>query len=151
MVIRPARAADFEALLAEPLPWRVRAFAGECDGELLGVGGLAFPPDGAVAAFLILARDQDGKASARRYPVALHKAGLSVLAEAKRLRIRRVVVLAEQHNAAAEPWLKRLGFQPLNSGGETVWVWSGDDNTQEDKEHDAIHTSQSSRAGAAGL
>lgn len=151
VVIRPACAADFVRLLAEPLPCRVRAFAGERDGELLGVGGLAFQPGGAVAAFLILAKDESGAAPARRAKVALHKAGLRVLAEARRLRIRRVVALAEQGNEAAEPWLRRLGFRPLAADGQTIWVWSNEDNSRKDAGQYAIHASQSSHAGAAGL
>jgi hypothetical protein len=134
ITIRAACAADFTQLLAEPLPYRVRAFAGERGGELLGVGGLAFQPDGAVAAFLILTKDESGHAPARRYKVALHKAGLRVLAEARRLRIRRVVALAEQHNEAAEPWLTRLGFQPLVRGGETAWVWTNEDEEERGNE-----------------
>ena len=124
ITLRRARAADFHKLLAEPLPHRVRAFAGECDGELLGVGGFAFRPDGTVAVFLILAKDDSGEAPARRYKIALHKAGLRVLEEARRLRIRRLVALAEKNNPAAAPWLKRLGFHSLDCGDETVFVWT---------------------------
>lgn len=116
--LRPATRADFDAMLAEPLPFRVRAFAAERDGELLGIGGIAFAPDGTVAAFVQL------KPGANRYKIALHKAGLRTIAEIKRLGIRRVVAIAEKGNAAAEPWLARLGFRPIETGGEVVWIWT---------------------------
>lgn len=118
ITLRPATRADFDAMLAEPLPFRVRAFAAERDNELLGIGGIAFAPNGTVAAFVQM------KPGANRYKIALHKAGLRTIAEIKRLGIRRVVATAEKGNAAAEPWLARLGFQPIETSGEIVWIWT---------------------------
>ncbi len=118
VILRPATRADFDAMLAEPLPYRVRAFAAERDGELLGIGGIAFQPNGTVAAFAQM------KPSANRYKIALHKAGLRTIAEIKRLGIRRVVASAEKGNPAAEPWLARLGFRPMELGDEIVWIWT---------------------------
>ena len=57
----------------------------------------------------------------RARPVALHRAGLRMMAEARRLRIRRLVALAEPGIAAAERWLRRFGFEPEEIAGETVW------------------------------
>lgn len=118
VVLRPATRADFAALLAEPLPWRLRAIAGEINGELLAVGGLAFPPDHAVTAFL-----QAG-ANARRYPVSLHRAALMILAEARRRRIPRVVAVADSGIEPAARWLARLGFERAHLDGHEVWTWS---------------------------
>lgn len=118
VVLRPATRADFDAMLAEPLPYRVRALAAERDGDLLGVGGIAFQPNGVVAAFVQM------RPGAHRYKVALHKAGLRMMDDVKRLGIRRVVATAEKGNAAAAPWLVRLGFRPEAVNGETVWVWT---------------------------
>ncbi len=117
VIIRPATRADFEGMLAEPLPYRVRAIAGEIDGELLGVGGLAFPADGTITAFL-QATDK-----ARQYPVSLHRAALMILSEARRLQIPRVVASAEDGIAPAKRWLARLGFLPEHFDGQEVWIW----------------------------
>lgn len=117
VVLRPATRADFDALLDEPLPWRVRATAAEVDGVLIGVGGLAFLPDGTVGAF-VHASD-----AAKKYPVTLHKAGLRTMAEARKLGIRRVVALADEKIDRAIPWLERLGFRKMIHEGGGVWVW----------------------------
>lgn len=121
--VRPATRADFDALIDEPLPCRVRATAAERDGKLVAVGGLAFQPDDTVAAFLILA---PGVRGAPGFRLALHKAGLRMMAEARRLGIRRVVATAEPNNPAAEPWLARLGFERAGPGSDSAWVWRND-------------------------
>lgn len=115
--LRPATSSDIAVLVAEPLPYRVRAFAAERDGELLGLGGLAFLPTGTVAAFVLLAE------GARRYKIALHKAGLRTMQEARRLGIRRVVAMAEPGVEPAPRWLERLGFHPMTIDGEQVYAW----------------------------
>lgn len=117
--MRPATRSDFDAVIAESLPYRVRAFAAERDGEVLGVGGLAFMPDGTVAAFVHAAP------GAHRFKVAFHKAGLMAMAEARRLGLRRVVATAETQHPRATQWLARLGFEPEDVDGLTVWVWKG--------------------------
>jgi len=117
VILRPATRADFEAMLAEPLPYRVRAIAGAVDGEILGVGGIAFPPDSSAVAFL-----QSG-ARARDYPVALHRAARLILAEARRLRIPRLVATTEQGIESAQRWLARLGFERTHIDGHEVWTW----------------------------
>lgn len=116
--IRYATRADFDELFEVPLPHRVRALAVQAGDELLGVGGLVFQPDGTTAAFVVMKPD-----AAKRYPVALHRAGIRMMGEARRLGIKRVVALAEEFNPAAEPWLERLGFKPVQVDGETAWVW----------------------------
>jgi hypothetical protein len=40
-------------MINEPLPWRVRAWAVERDGELLGIGGFAYQPHDTIAAFVM--------------------------------------------------------------------------------------------------
>lgn len=115
--IRPATRADIDQLIDEPLPWRVRAFAVEDNGKLLGVGGFAYQPNDTIAAFVLKAP------GAERYKVALHRAGLATMQEAKRLGFRRVVALAEKTNPAAERWLARLGFKQVMVDNEQAWVW----------------------------
>ena len=117
ITLRPATRADLDAMLAEPLPYRVRAIAGEIDGEILGVGGLAFPPNSSAIAFL------QARARARAYPVSLHRAALMILAEARRLRLPRLVATAEEGVEPARRWLVRLGFEPTHIDGHEVWTW----------------------------
>ena len=116
--IRPAVKADFDQLVAEPLPYRVRAFVVEDEaGVLLGIGGFAHQPDDVIAAFVLKAP------GAEKYRIALHRAGLMAMAEAKAAGYRRVVALAEKTNPAAERWLARLGFKQVMVDGEHAWVW----------------------------
>lgn len=117
-VIRPITQADIDEMVAEPLPHRIRAWAVEIDDVLQGIGGLVFMPNDMVAAFVMM------KPGAARYKIALHKAGLLAMREAKRLGIPRVVALAQAQNPAAEPWLERLGFRPVSVDGEVAWVWT---------------------------
>ena len=120
VILRPSTRADFDELVDGPLPWRVRATTAEIDGKLLGVGGLAFipgMPPGTAAAFVHATED------AKKYKVAMHRAGIKTLAEAKRLGIRRLVATAEHNNERAIPWLERLGFKKMNTEGEGVWLW----------------------------
>lgn len=116
-LIRPATRADIDAMINEPLPWRVRAWAVEDDGKLLGIGGFAYQPNDTIAAFVLK------KPGAEKYAVSLHRAGLMAMREAKRLGYRRIVALAEQTNEAAERWLERLGFKQVMVDKETAWVW----------------------------
>lgn len=115
--LRYATEADFAGLVDLPLPYRVRAFAAEMNGEVLGVGGLAFFPGGGIAAF-VHAKDE-----ARRYKIAAHKAGLRAMAEAKALGLKRVVAMAQDDIEASARWLLRLGFKPEQAGGMKVYVW----------------------------
>jgi RimJ/RimL family protein N-acetyltransferase len=123
VLVRPATRADFDILIDEPLPYRVRATAAERGGKLVAVGGLAFQPDDTVAAFLILA---PGERGAKGFKLALHKAGLRMMADARRLGIRRVVATAEHNNPQAEPWLARLGFERAAEGANAAWIWRSD-------------------------
>lgn len=116
-VIRPATKADIDQLIDEPLPWRVRAYAVEDGGKLLGVGGFAYQPNDTIAAFVLKAP------GAERYKVALHRAGLMAMREARNLGYRRIVALAEKTNPAAERWLARLGFKQVMVDKERAWVW----------------------------
>jgi RimJ/RimL family protein N-acetyltransferase len=117
-IIRPATRADIDALISEELPYRVRAWAVEDDGKLLGVGGFAFQPQDTIAAFVLKSP------GAENYPLALHRAGLMAMREAARLGYRKIVALAQEHNEAAERWLERLGFKPVTVDNVTAWVWT---------------------------
>lgn len=116
--LRPAKPGDFEAVCGRPLPFRVKAWTGEEDGQPIGMGGIGFQPDGTHVAFLCV------KPGARRYKVTLHKAALLTLSEARKLGIKRLVALADPEIEQAEPWLLRLGFKPVELAGERVFVWN---------------------------
>lgn len=118
--LRPTIPSDLDKFMNEmKLPWRIRATTGLIGDEVVAVGGIAYPPEGAHLAFLMC----DDKA--RGYPIALHKAALAVLNDAKQLGIKRLVTLADmQVSPAAERWLASLGFEPTMTQEEkTVWVW----------------------------
>ena len=115
--LKPATSADIIAMYGFELPLRVRASAAWAGDELLGGGGLTFMADGTGAAFMMMTPH------AFCFPVAMWKAAKHTLAEARRLRINRIVALAQHNNPAAVPFLERLGFQPIViNGGETAWV-----------------------------
>ena len=114
--IRPSIPSDFDRFTDKPLPYRVRSITGLIDGEVVAVGGIATIPTGGYAVFLMA----DDKA--RKKPIALHKAGLRILDEARRLGIRRLVTNKDSHIEAAERWLIRLGFRPIDEEKE-MWEW----------------------------
>lgn len=116
-IIRPATRADIDQLISEPLPYRIRAYAVEDNGKLLGVGGFAYQPHDTIAAFVLKAPGSE------KYKLALHRAGLMAMREARELGFRRIVALAEKTNPAAERWLARLGFKQVMIEGAKAWVW----------------------------
>ena len=126
VTFRPATEADFIAMFGEPPQQRVRALAAEIDGRLTGLGGIALVTPGetqnshhACEFWVGFMRATD---ELRARPVALHRAGLRMMDEARRLGIRRLVALAEPGIEPAERWLRRFGFKPEDIAGETVWV-----------------------------
>lgn len=109
-------------MFGRPPQHRVRALAAEIDGRLVGLGGFALVTPGETHAcgfWVCFMRASD---ELRARPVALHRAGLRMIQEARRLRIRRLVALAEPGIEAAERWLRRFGFVAAEINGETVWV-----------------------------
>lgn len=115
--LRPTTQADVDEFLKRPSPYRIRAFTGWVDGEIKGIGGLAYLPDGTALAFLELAE------GARRYAVTLHKAALRTIEEAKARGVRKIVAQADTSYSTAERWLTRLGFEPVEIDGQKVYLW----------------------------
>ena len=121
--LRPATSADVRHF-AGSIPLRCElALAGEDEtGALIGVGGVAVLPDGRRMAFTELTEE------ARRHPVALHKAALRVLHEARAAGVRELVATTDiGRTPAGERWLKRLGFERAEAAGGTCWTWKNDD------------------------
>jgi hypothetical protein len=120
-VLAHATLADFAELAArsphtpaQP-PVRVMAIAGKVDGRVIAIGGIAFMPNGQRVAFTDITDE------ARKYPVTMHKAGLIMLALAKKHGIQRLVARGESHEAS-ERWLLRLGFCKQIVGEATNYV-----------------------------
>jgi len=114
--LRPTVAADLAAVTDQPLPARIQGITAEIDGRVLGIGGFSFR-DGVIVAFVAM-NDE-----ARKYPAAIHRAGLMAMAVARRNRLPIVVAEAEPGNPAAERWLMRLGFRRTVLMGREAFVW----------------------------
>jgi len=114
--IVPASADDVQSIVGKP-DWRVRGLAAKLNGEVLGVGGVTYLNDGTVGAFVAM------KPEARKYPVAIHRAGLKMVEMFKSLGLHRVVALADENIEPAERWLMKLGFEPVEVNGAKAFVW----------------------------
>ena len=120
--LRPTVPADLPHVIGEELPHRIRAITAVAHDKVLGVGGIGWRPDGTVIAFVSMLDE------ARKYPVAIHRAGLAAMRMIRDSGARVVVAEAQAGNPAAEPWLKRLGFVKREledgAGGKRVaFVW----------------------------
>ena len=116
VALRPTVEADLAACIAEPLPNRIQTMTAYVPdtGEILGLGGLSYKPDGEVWAFAQILP------TGRRYPAAVHRAGVAVMAMIRRTRVGIVFATASPSIPGADRWLLRLGFTP-EVGGLYVW------------------------------
>jgi hypothetical protein len=117
VALRPAVAADLQYIIGEPLPFRIKALTAHIDERVLGVGGLGYLPNGIVGAFVGMTEE------GRRYPVAIHRAGLAAMKMIRESGEPRVVALADHLIPSAERWLERLGFEAVTVDGITAYVW----------------------------
>jgi hypothetical protein len=146
VTLRPTVLADLPHVIGEPLPYRIRAITALIDGRVIGMGGIAFPPDGPAIAFVQLAPASQAETvgasepaaasmpEARRYPVAFHRAGLMAMEMIRRSRVAQVVATADASSDVAIRWLKRLGFQPAEHqqiAGKLLFVWNSGIRNQE--------------------
>lgn len=115
--IRPSIASDFTALIGGPPACRCQCLTAEADGKVIGIGGFTFPPGGDVWASVFMIDE------ARKYRLAIHRAGLTAMALARKRGFRKVYATAQPDNPAAERWLERLGFKAAEVAGEKVFVW----------------------------
>lgn len=110
--LRPTIASDLPHVIGEPLPFRIRAITMLAGGRVIGLGGIAFPPQGPVIAFV------QQTAEARKYPVAFHRAGLMAMQMIRQSALEHVVATTDRDSPRAIRWIERLGFvraaaQPL--------------------------------------
>jgi hypothetical protein len=120
IVITPLTAADVAEITSEPHPYRVSGFTARLDGNVIAIGGAAHLPDGTLLAFAHLSDE------ARRRKVWLHKHAKGVLTRLAAQR-RRIVATASPEIPAAQRWLERLGFVPMDvsvENGRLIWIWS---------------------------
>ncbi len=145
VTLRPTIPADLPHVIGEPLPYRVRAITALIGDRVIGMGGIAFPPCGPAIAFAQFAPAPSGEGTAcegehaatdipeaRRYPVALHRAGLIAMEMIRRSGVRQVIATAEAGSDVAVRWLKRLGFTPARDQrieGKLLFVWDREGGT----------------------
>src|SRR5215472_11229522 len=119
VTLRPTIAADLPHVTGEPLPYRIRAITALIDDRVIGLGGIAFPPQGPAIAFVqftpsspnadstVCHNDPTAKSipEARRYPVAFHRAGLMAMEMIRKSEVRQVVATADADSDVAVQWL----------------------------------------------
>lgn len=103
IVVRQARAEDFEAFVTVASRPTVRAWVGELDGDPVIVGGVARGADGRWYAFFDI-RDE-----ARFAKKTIVKAARDFFA---RLDVRYVYAMIDEREKNARAWTERLGFRP---------------------------------------
>lgn len=123
VIIRPTVASDLRHVIDEPLSYRIRTLTAVLqDGEdetILGVGGIAYLPNG-VEAFVQAAPN------AHDYPVAFHRAGLMAMKMIAESGLHEVAASCDADNETAARWLTRLGFVPSDRQplpGKLVFFW----------------------------
>lgn len=120
--LRPLQAGDLALVSDKPLPFRLRGYTMVVDGKVVGVAGMVFRTDGSVwlGAFLTPA--------ARAKALTLHRGGLRVMDDARRLKVPNLFALADPSQPRSDAWLARLGFQPTEifDDGRPLWRWTAD-------------------------
>lgn len=115
VTLRPATAADVEAVAGDKPYHRLFALAGDVEGRTIGVGALIFRPDGVWASVVLM--DE-----ARRFKAALVRCARRLLAEADAMGVRRLLAKPEPGREGAEALLTRLGFERITLRGDAVWM-----------------------------
>lgn len=117
VTLRPTIAADLPFCIGEPLPHRIQAITALLGDRVIGIGGIGFRANGVVVAFVQMADE------AKKYPTAIHRAGLMAMDMIRASRLPLVVAEAQPNNPAAERWLERLGFELTVVAGARAFVW----------------------------
>lgn len=132
VILRPTVAEDLPHVTSEDLPHRIRAITAlihadpsrttlgdgsVCGDKVLAIGGIGYRGDGTVVAFMA------ANPEFRKYPRAIHRAGIMGMKLIRDSGVKLVLAEAQEGNAAAEPWLLRFGFRPVETGGHRAFVW----------------------------
>ena len=115
MKVRPATKEDIEAFSSTPNKPTIKAFAGEVDGEVVALGGLALS-NGRWVGFCDL-RDE-----ARPFRMTIARAAIRVFREAREQGIKYIYAEADEREPTAHRWLTSLGFVRTERG---LYRWSG--------------------------
>ena len=120
--LRPTVPADLAQVTHQPLPIRIRAITALAGDQVLGIGGIGYRPDGVVIAFMHI--NEPG----RRYPRAIHRAGLAAMELIRQSGERCVIAMADELVEPARRWLERLGFRATHEDGVEFYVWRSGGN-----------------------
>ena len=115
LTIRPATAEDIAAFSDMPNKPSIRAMAGELDGRIVGLGGLVFH-QGRWLGFVDLLPE------ARPHKIAIARAAIRFLEEARRDGIKFIYVEADLNEPTALRWLTSLGFH-LDPRSNFLYRW----------------------------
>lgn len=117
--VAPTTPADVAEFLPDGLPWRIRAWTARRDSNVIGIGGIAYLPDGTMIAFL-----EASEEDCQKHRVTLHRMALRFFSQFKAQGARRIVAIVDAKREAAARWLKRIGFEPVGEvDGEVVYRW----------------------------
>lgn len=117
VIIRPATVADFVAFRGEPPLWRTRAWVGEWNGKVIGMGGIAYPKGSAMPVIWA-----EYGPEAYRHGKTLFKGAVDFM---RSIREPQVACVADQTIEASKRFAERLGFSPtgqFSDDGELL-IW----------------------------
>lgn len=116
--ITPATAEDFRTIIGHAPTLRARLLAARLDGEVIGIGGFVYKPDGTVWASML------ATPRGREFPAAVFRAGVLAMRHARRLGLTQVFASPDPGEPAAERFLARLGFARIGEAdGEIIFCW----------------------------
>jgi hypothetical protein len=104
-VVRPATAKDLERYFPGVAKPTVKAWVGELDGELLGIGGVALC-EGRWFGFCELTE------AARPYKLRIARTAKMIMNEARKQGIRYLYASIDENEKGARRWVESLGFAP---------------------------------------
>ena len=115
MKVRVASKEDIEAYSDMAPKPTLKAWAGEVDGEIVALGGIAFAK-GRWFAFC------DLKEGAKDYPMTIMRTAKKVFEYAREKNIRFVYAEADPDEPKAVRWMESLGFQ-LDPRSQHLYRW----------------------------
>lgn len=104
VIIRPATLSDFVAFRGEPPLWRTRAWVGELDGKVIGMGGVAYPKDSKMPVIWA-----EFGSDAYRHGKTLFKSAQAFM---RNVSEPQVACVADHTIEASRRFAERLGFRP---------------------------------------